>query len=230
MDMNLAAGVIEDTLGLQAPLIALAFVDARPNTVEELAEPAPSACSFWRSAETSTFYAPAQSHQNCAVGAMVMGFDSVEQGEALSETVDKMVGSSYLSPEEVPNIPAVAKNGAGIVYGPLREFPLEPDAVLVWLSPTQAMLFGEAGGNVAWSESSTGVLGRPACAAVPLAMNNLRSQLSLGCVGMRTFTEISDDRMLGVLPGAQVRSFSESLRVVKGANDSMAAVYEEGKH
>lgn len=229
MDMDQTAGVIEHILGLQAPPVALAFVDVPPDNVELLVDQAPSACSFWRWAATRTFYAPAQSHGNCAVGSMVMGFDSTEMGEALNESVKKMVGSSYLSPEEPPNIPTVAKDGAGIVYGPLREFPLELDAVLLWLSPSQAMLFGEAGGNVSWSESSTGVLGRPACAAVPLAMNNLRSQLSLGCIGMRTFTEISDDRMLGVLPGAAVQSFAESLQVTSDANDLMSAHYEERK-
>ena len=35
----------------------------------------PSSCSFWRRAEQGVFYAPAEAHFNCPVGAMVMGFD-----------------------------------------------------------------------------------------------------------------------------------------------------------
>ncbi|MDQ3767633.1 MAG: DUF169 domain-containing protein [Actinomycetota bacterium] len=229
MDLNHAAERVEDILGLQSPAIALAFVDRPPDAVDEFDGAAPSACGFWRLAETATFYAPAQSHGNCAVGAMVMGFDSIELGEALSESVEKMIGSSYLSPEEPANIPSIARDSAGIVYGPLPEFPLEPDVVLMWLSPAQAMLFGEAGGNVAWSDSSTGVVGRPACAALPLAMESARSQLSLGCIGMRTFTEVSDDRLLGVLPGAAVGSFAESLLETKNANARMAVYYQERK-
>lgn len=229
MDLNRAADRVEDILGLQSPAIALAFVDRPPDAVDEFDGTAPSACSFWRSAETATFYAPARGHGNCPVGAMVMGFDSIELGEALSESVEKMIGSSYLSPEEPANIPTVARDSAGIVYGPLREFPTEPDVVLMWLSPAQAMLFGEAGGNVAWSDSSTSVHGRPACAALPLALNSLSPELSLGCIGMRTYTEVSDDRLLGVLPGVLVGSFAESLQDTKDANRHMAAHYQERK-
>lgn len=229
MDLNYTADALEDILGLQAPPIALAFVDAPPSGVDLFTEAAPSACSFWRAAEKATFYAPAQSHGNCAVGAMVMGFASTDLGEALSDSVEKMVGSSYLSADEPANIPSVATDSAGIVYGTLRDFPLEPDVVLVWLSPAQAMLFGEGGGNVAWSDSSTGVLGRPACAALPLALSTHSPQLSLGCIGMRTFTEVSDDRLLGVLPGAVAASFAESLRNAAAANGRMAAYYQERK-
>jgi uncharacterized protein (DUF169 family) len=229
MGLNDPVDVIEDILGLQSPPVALAFVEAPPDAVELRAEPAPSACAFWRAAETRTFYVQAQSHGNCPVGAMVMGFDSIQLPGALSESVESMVSASYLSSEEPASIPTVAKESAGIVYGPLREFPLDPDVILMWLSPAQAMFFGEAGGNVAWSDSSTGVLGRPACAAIPLAMNDVRSELSLGCIGMRTFTEISDDRMLGVLPGTVVHTFVESLRRTKDANDLMATYYQKRK-
>lgn len=229
MDLKETADRLEDVLGLQSPAIALAFVDRAPDAVKEFAGDAPSACSFWRSAESGTFYAPARSHGNCAVGAMVMGFSTIDLGESLTESVEAMVGSSYLAPEEPANIPSVGQDHAGIVYGPMHDFPLEPDVVLMWLSPAQAMLFGEAGGNVAWSDSATGVLGRPACAALPLALSNGSPQLSLGCIGMRTFTEVSDDRLLGVLPRVAIGSFAESLRVTQDANRRMAALYQERK-
>ena len=229
MDLKGTADRLEDLLGLQSPAIALAFVDRPPDAVKEFTGEAPSACSFWRSAETGVFFAPARSHGNCAVGAMVMGFSSIDLRESLTESVEMMVGSSYLTPEEPANIPSVAEGSAGIVYGPLRDCPLEPDVVLVWLSPAQAMLFGEAGGNLAWTDSAAGVLGRPACAALPLALSTRSPQLSLGCIGMRTFTEVSDDRLLGVLPGAVAASFAESLQATKDANGRMAAHYQERK-
>ena len=33
---------------------------------------------------------------------------------------------------------------AGIVYGPLGELPIEPDLILLWLTPRQAMFYSEA--------------------------------------------------------------------------------------
>lgn len=229
MDSRSMADRLEGDLGLRSAPIAVAFVDGPPEGVEEFTRTAPSACSLWRSAETGTFYAAANSHGNCSVGAMVMGFSSIEIEENLNASVEKMIASSYLSPEEPTNIPSVEKGSAGIVYGTLRDFPLEPDVILMWLSPVQGMLFGEASGNVAWSGSSGGVLGRPACAALPVAMESGRPQLSLGCIGMRTFTEVSEDHLLAVLPGAAADSFVESLRETKAANAQMAAYYQERK-
>ena len=230
MDLEGTARKLEDVLGLQSPPIAIAFVDRPPEGLEEFTGTSPSACSFWRYAEAGPFFAPAGAHGNCAVGAMVMGLDSPELQSDLAASVDKMITASYLSPEEPASIPSVRTGSAGLVYGLLRDFPLNPDVVLMWLSPVQAMLFGEAGGIVAWSGSSPGVLGRPACAALPLAMGTGRPQLSLGCIGMRTFTEVSEDRLLAVLPGPAASSFTYSLRVAKDANAQMAAYYQERKH
>ncbi len=230
MDATTVSERLEAGLSLQAPAVALAFVDGPPESVPVFSGAPPSACSFWRAAETSTFYAPAASHRNCPVGAMVMGF-ALEKPlqEALSNSVDEMLDASYVSAEEMERIPTVTENSAGIVYGPLRELQLEPDVVLLWLTPATAMLFGEAGGNVAWSESPRRLFGRPACAAIPAALQSRRPELSLGCVGMRTYTEVSEDQMLGVLPGAVVNAFVEELEKTLDANRHMAGVYRARK-
>ena len=162
---------------------------------------------------------------------MTMGFDLDEatQGQ-LMQVVEKMTGCKYLSPDEPSKIPSVQKPKDGIVYGPLKDFPLEADLVLMWLAPSQAMLYSEAAGTCAWtSPNPVSAFGRPACAALPSALNDSEANLSLGCTGMRTFTEISEDKMLAVLPASRLEEFCDSLDSTMAANREMKTFYDGHK-
>jgi uncharacterized protein (DUF169 family) len=221
---------ISALLGLQTPPVAVAFVDGQPAGVTQTTDVSPSTCGFWRLAEKGVFYAEAKQHFNCQVGSMVMGFALPEQiMQQLGGLVETMCGCGYLSPEEGDKIPSVNGQPAGVVYGPLAEFPGPPSAVVLWLTPQQAMLFNEAAGSASWAAAPSRVGSRPACAALPLAMHGHLPVLSLGCMGMRTFTEVADDRMLAVVPGDALASFTASLRAIAEANRQMQAFYEQRK-
>jgi uncharacterized protein (DUF169 family) len=93
--------------------------------------PAPSACSFWRRAETASFTADAASHTHCKVGAHVMGFSLGEQDmQALGVLVQTMTGVSYIMPEEVPALPRLPEHKARH-YTPLRAVSAAPELVLM---------------------------------------------------------------------------------------------------
>ena len=190
----------------------------------------PSACTFWRQAERGTFFAAAGQHFNCPVGSMVMGFElPAEVGERLGGLVQSMCDLSYLSMDEAAKIPSTGKHSAGIVYGPLREFPLEPDVVLLWVNLAQAMLYSEAAGRAAWTANPMDVTGRPGCAALPLAMRSNEPGMSLGCAGMRTFTEIGDDLTLAAIPGGALDGFVGKLAGTVEANAAMRSYYASQK-
>lgn len=218
------------SLGLDLPPVALSFVRERPEGVAAFEGAAPSACALWREAEAGTFYAAAEDHFNCLIGAMTMGFDIPDDSkEQLMGLVESMCAAGYIAGNEPENIPSVAEPKTGIVYGPLAEFPLEPDLVITWLSPRQAMLYNEAVGNASWATQPGEVFGRPACGALPMAHNERRMTLSLGCMGMRTFTGIPEDRLLAVLPGRHLGEIREALRRTMSSNEAMRAFYEEQK-
>ena len=83
---------ISAKLGLDSPPIALAFVRSCPNDIPVSEEQVPSACTYWRRAESRVFYAPAEHHFNCPIGALTMGFEfSDEAKERLKEFVSKNV-------------------------------------------------------------------------------------------------------------------------------------------
>jgi uncharacterized protein (DUF169 family) len=158
---------------------------------------------------------------------MVMGFELPEAVEqALGGVVESMCNQGYISPAEPAKVPTVQRKSAGIVYGPLADLGSDPDLVLLWLTPEQAMLFNEAAGSASWDSSLMPVSGRPGCAALPLALSGEHAQLSLGCKGMRTFTAVSGDRMLATLPGDKVEEILAALEQVTAANAVMAAYYQ----
>lgn len=222
------ATTIIAALDLEPAPIAIAFVDQPPAGVDISQSEVPSSCSFWRRAEQGVFYAPAQAHFKCAVGAMVMGFELPQPvADELRQLVGGMCDCGYIASDEPAHIPAVQSKPKGIVYGPLDAFPLRADAVVCWLSPVQAMIWNEACGEARWDRNVPApVTGRPACAALPAGINQNRPVLSFGCMGMRTFTEIAGDRMLATIPGALLAEFASKLEAMRSTNDAMQSFYK----
>jgi uncharacterized protein (DUF169 family) len=231
MDQNQIAERLATKLSLRQPPVGLAFVDEAPAGVDLFGGEVPSACTFWRRAESRVFYAPAEAHYNCPIGTMTMGFEMpAAVQEQLMGFLGMMCDCGYVAPEEASKIPTVGRKSRGIVYGPLQSLPVAPDLILLWLTPRDAMLYGEAVGSSRWTgEAPTSVFGRPACAALPAALQRSAPTSSFGCIGMRTFTEMSDDRMLVAIPSAAAEDFVQALDAAAASNATMKAFYEGHK-
>ncbi len=222
---------IMSSFGLSIPPVAMALVDDQPQGVESFEGDVPSFCTFWRMAEKKAFYAPADKHFNCPIGAMVLGFEMPKEvQEELGGLVKKMCECSYLSEDEPANIPTITEKKAGVVYGPLKDFPVEPQLILMWLKPSQAMIYNEVLGCCKWSGSMQSMaLGRPACAVIPTTLDKSPFGMSLGCTGMRTFTEVRDDHILATLNYKEIYSFLTSLKTTVSANKEMKEFYLDHK-
>ena len=148
------AGHLESTLNLDYPPVALARVNQRPDGIATRAQAEPSACSFWRRAEHEVFFADESSHMGCPIGAHVMGFELSEpKQEELMSLIGNMCAVEYLHEDEVNRIPKFDPGPTGVVYGPLAAFPLEPDNVILWVTPKQTMYLQEALGGTPWNLS-----------------------------------------------------------------------------
>jgi uncharacterized protein (DUF169 family) len=224
---------LKSSLGLQHEPVAMTIVDAKPESVGAIAGKYPSSCSLWRVAEQRVFYASADDHAGCAIGAHVMGFPlSPTTTNELMAAVSMMDEVGYLNKAEVVNIPQVKKPGVGIIYGPLARFTWAPSVVLMWVNATQAMLLEEALKTTTWKGASSDVqaiFGRPACGALASAVNSGASSFSLGCAGMRTFTEIDPSLSLVAVPGSALADCMRDLQAIKAANDKMLSHYRAHK-
>lgn len=221
------ANRLSDLLDLRHPPVALTSLQEPPAGIQSLTTPVPSACTFWRQAETSTFFATAAQHFNCPVGSMVMGFDlPADVNEQLGGLVQSMCDAQYLEIAEAAAIPKIEHASNGVLYGPLNQATIEPDLVLLWVDLAQAMLYNEAAGRADWTATPLDVTGRPGCTALPRALASGSPALSFGCIGMRTFTGIENDLGLAAIPGRALADFVESLETTVEANASMRSFYE----
>ena len=232
IDAPALAHALRETLSLRHPAVAMAFAGTAPAAISAFDGIVPSACTLWRLAEERVFFAPAEAHVNCPVGAMTMGFSMSDELQArLMDTIGTMASAGYFDPVEAASVPQVPGDKNGIVYGPLEQFPVTPDVVLVWVSGENAMLLSEAANRVQWAPQDSGqpALGRPSCAAIALAVQRGAPALSLGCAGMRAFTEIEPDQNLAIVPRAALGDLRERLEAVAQANARMGEHYLERK-
>jgi uncharacterized protein (DUF169 family) len=208
--------------------VGVAFVDALPSGVARFEGTEPSGCSFWRLAAAGrVFFTLPENHFNCAVGAYTHNIPlSAEREKETEQTLKMMFELGYVKPEEVPQIPRLAKTPAAIVYAPLGKMPVTPDVVLFACKPSEAMLLNEAV-NRAGVGSGAPALGRPTCMALPASMAH-GAMLSLGCIGNRVYTGIGEDEMYVVLRGSDLGKVVDALATITSANAALQS-YASGR-
>ncbi len=201
--------------------IGVAFLDQEPAGVKKYEGSQPSGCSFWRlAAQGRTFYTLPENHFNCAVGAYTHNIALSPDREKETEvTLKMMFDLGYVKPEEVPQIPRLAKPPKAIVYAPLGDIPVDPDVVLFALKPSSAMLLQEAAARAGVGTGAP-ALGRPTCMALPASLAH-GTITSLGCIGNRIYTGLGDDEIYVVLRARDLPAVADALQVIGGANSAL---------
>src|SRR5262245_42548506 len=201
MDFAVVEKHLTTALALSRRPISIAFRAAAPAGVPRRMGMQPSGCSFWRlAAAGQVFYTVPSDHYNCPVGCYTHNMPLPEEREPeLMNTLSLMVNVGYLRMDDVPSIARLDTTPAAIIYAPLAQTPVTPDAVLVAGTPARLRLVPEAAAraNVGMAQTSP-LLGRPTCMAIPAALaSGLTS--SLGCVGNRIYTGITDEEFYSVI-------------------------------
>jgi uncharacterized protein (DUF169 family) len=210
---------LETLLGLKSSPVAVTFQATAPANVPRVVAAAPSSCTYWkRAAEGQTFYTEASDHYQCPIGAYTHGVDmQPAQTQELQGIVETMLSLGYLRPEEVPHLPRRRDRFGVAVYAPLDKSPLEPDVVLVRGNAAQIMLLEESA-QAAGVGGTSGPMGRPTCAALPVALQTQRGVASLGCIGNRVYTEMADEELYYALPGKHLAAVVQKLGAIVAAN------------
>lgn len=210
---------LQDLLGLEMAPVALSFRASAPANLPRVGMAGPAGCSYWkRAAEGQTFYTEAADHYHCPIGAYTHGVDlPPAQMQELQSLVATMASLGYVRAEEVPGIPRREESFGVVVYGPLADAAEPPDVVLVRGSARQVMLLDEAA-QAAQISGTAPLMGRPTCAAIPLAMRTQHSVSSLGCIGNRIYTELGDHEFYYALPGKHIAAVADKLEMIVNAN------------
>ena len=215
------------SLELSLPPIAVALRDAMPDGVPEFDGSVPAGCVFWEEAARRTFATSAKHHALCSIGIHTMNLSDApaSQPDELGAALEAMMGLDYVREEEVAAIPVARRAARHALYGPLADFPTEPDVVLLFANSRQGLVLSEALARV--DGGVPPAMGRPACAAVPQALNHGVAAMSLGCCGARAYLDaLSDDVAMWALPGNRLERYCEQIAGFANANKTLAMFHE----
>jgi uncharacterized protein (DUF169 family) len=218
---------LTDSLQLKRRPVAIAFLDTPVGGVPKLEGAQPSGCTFWSIAAAGrTFYTVPADHYNCPIGSYTHNIPlPAEREHELNDTLGLMKEIGYLRLEEVSGIPRLAKTPAVTLYAPLAGTPVAPDAVVVCGAPGGLMLLHEAATRMGKPPAS--LLGRPTCMAIPAALAAGVAS-SLGCVGNRVYTALSDEEFYSVVRGSDLEDVVGEITTITAAN-VLLAEYHRGR-
>ena len=217
-ELRSVAKQLTEQLGLDLPPVQITYSEQPPTGIPRHPGGVPSVCTFFAYGSRSAFYAELPQHEDCEIGAFVLGIPPQgATGERLMGTLATMQKEGYLNPGEEAAVPHNASPPKFVAYGPLGTLPLAPTSVLMFARPEGAMLAAEAAGAApeVWSIRMNG---RPMCAIVPVLNQGTPVALSLGCTGSRIYTEIGSDKMVVGVRGDRLLDFAKKLDRIVRAN------------
>ena len=211
---------LTQTLTLTRRPVAVAFRDEAPAGATKFTGSQPSGCSFWKlAADGRAFYTVPSDHYNCPIGSYTHNIPLPPGREQeLPQTLSLMGELGYVSMDEVPGIPRLAATPKVIVYAPLGQTPVDPDAVIMAGAPAGLMLLHEAAARSKVAVNP--MYGRPTCMAIPAAMGETLTN-SYGCIGNRVYTDLPDGELYSVIAGRNLTAITEALDTIVSANAAL---------
>jgi uncharacterized protein (DUF169 family) len=213
------AALIQASLELPLAPVAISFVDEVPAGVPVFSGAVPAGCVFWEKAAQGAFATTADDHALCSIGIYTHNLTGApaQYESELNSVLKVMIGMEYVREQDIAGIPVAQKRAKYAVYAPLAEAKIAPDVVVLFANARKSLPMTEALTEV--DGAIPPAMGRPACAAVPQALNSGRAALSLGCCGARAYVgAMSDYVAMWALPGAKIDSYAQRIAVFAKAN------------
>lgn len=218
-------------LGLAHEPIAISFRDSIPADIAEFGaeHPAPTqdgrtgavaaGCVFWVKAGNRTFSTVPADHGNCSVGSLTHGLIPLEEAATRAD-VQAICDAKWVDPSVFPHIPTVSDRPDSIVYGPLADAVSDPDIVLLRVVGKQAMQLHTAVPTLQFE-------GKPQCHIIPIAYEQKKPAISVGCMLSRVRTGMNNNEMTCAIPFDQLPQVIETLGEACGADRLVAAYASE---
>ena len=215
------------SLELSLPPVAIAFCDVVPDDVPMFQGVVPAGCAFWSQATSRTFATAARDHALCAIGIHTHNLSgaAASQPDELQASLKAMMELDYVREDEIAAIPVMQHKLAHALYGPLADFPVQPEVVLVFAHAQHGLILSEAVARV--DGGAPPAMGRPACAIVPHVLNQQRAAMSLGCCGARAYLDaLTDDVALWALPAHRLDQYCGQIAAFASANRTLTAFHQ----
>src|SRR6266705_4643097 len=222
---------LQDLLGLAVPPVAIAFLSYVPAGVGRIKRTMPpvtadgrtgavaASCVFWIEATQGMFATTADDHGNCSVGSLTHGFKTMEE-IAHNADVAALCETGWVTPKVMAKIAVVREKVTSVIYGPLRDMPVEPSVILLRLNGKQQMLLHDAWPGLRFE-------GKPQCHIVPIAKEHDEIAVSVGCMLSRVRTGMSNNEVTCAIPAARMSALVERLHSARAADSSVAAYAAE---
>ena len=222
---------LQELLGLAVPPVAIAFISHVPAGIERIQRTTPprtadgrtgavaASCVFWIEGTQGVFATEAEDHGNCSVGSLTHGFKTMEE-IAQNADVAALCETGWVTPEAVAKVAVVREKPTSIVYGPLRDMPVEPSVILLRLNGKQQMLLHDAWRGLRFE-------GKPQCHIIPIAKESGELAVSVGCMLSRVRTGMSNNEVTCAIPIKYVPELIERLHAARAADILVAAYAAE---
>ena len=222
---------LQELLGLAVPPVAIAFISHVPAGIERIQRTVPprtadgrtgavaASCVFWIEGTQGVFATEAEDHGNCSVGSLTHGFKTMEE-IAQNADVAALCETGWVTPEAVAKVAVVREKPTSIVYGPLRDMPVEPSVILLRLNGKQQMLLHDAWRGLRFE-------GKPQCHIIPIAKESGELAVSVGCMLSRVRTGMSNNEVTCAIPASRMSLLIERLRAARAADNAVAAYAAE---
>ena len=222
---------LQDLLGLAVPPVGIAFLREAPPRIGRIARPHPPAtadgrtgavaasCVFWIEGARGVFATTAQDHGNCSVGGLTHGFKTMAE-IAHNADVAALCEAGWLKPEAVARIAVVREKPKSVIYGPLRDMPVEPSVILLRLNGKQQMLLHDAWPGLRFE-------GKPQCHIIPIAKESGEIAVSVGCMLSRVRTGMSNNEVTCAIPASRASELIQHLHTARTADNAVAAYAAE---
>lgn len=222
---------LQESLELSLGPVAVCFSDELPQGISPYpGDDIAAGCEFWERASNTVFSTSAANHSNCSIGVYTHNLADAPatQQHELETTLGTMISLDYIREQEVQTIPVVEKQSRYVIYGPLSEIPMDPDAVILFAHSRQGLILSEATERI--DANTPPAMGRPACAVIPQVMNQGRAAMSLGCCGARAYLDsLSDNVALWNLPGSKLEAYADQVETLAKANQVLTGFHEQRK-
>jgi uncharacterized protein (DUF169 family) len=208
-------------LDLAHPPVGVTFHEHEPpEGLRSRPAPEPAGCCFWAKAEHHRLHTTAADHAHCSVGSYTHGFMTLEEAAAGQDTA-ALVGSGWVTEDDLDQAPAVASAPAAISYEPLEEAE-DADVVLVRLTASSLMSLQGACPELS-------VVTRPQCQIVPLALEG-GIAVSPGCAFSRVRTGLPSDELTCAFPARELAGILARLERSLAADAAVSAYADADLH